>query len=78
MNQPSREDRKRCAVRAAEWRTFRRNFYYSQLDLANALSCARRTVVSIEGARTVSPRLDLLKRFRILKQKHEKGEIAWS
>jgi DNA-binding XRE family transcriptional regulator len=47
MAKPS-EDEKRRAVRAEEWRQFRRDFLYSQSNLADALRCSRRTVVSVE------------------------------
>jgi DNA-binding XRE family transcriptional regulator len=44
--------------RAKEWRKFRKDFLYSQADLAEALSISRRTVVSVEsGVVTPLPRI---------------------
>jgi len=68
----SRENQRQRAERALEWRQFRRDFLFSQSNLAEALICSRRTVVSVEGAKEViNPHPDLLRRFRDLRLKHE-------
>jgi DNA-binding XRE family transcriptional regulator len=68
----SRQDRKEREARAAEWRGFRRNFLYSQENLAAVLRCSRRTVVSIEsGKEVIRPNWKLLRRFASLKLKLE-------
>jgi DNA-binding XRE family transcriptional regulator len=69
---PSRQDRKEREARAAEVRKFRRDFLYSQVDLAAALKCSRRTVVSIEsGKEVIRPNWKLLRRFASIKLKLE-------
>jgi DNA-binding XRE family transcriptional regulator len=72
MAKPS-EDEKRRAVRAEEWRQFRRDFLYSQSNLADALRCSRRTVVSVECGETLNPHPSLLKRLLNLKRKEERA-----
>jgi DNA-binding XRE family transcriptional regulator len=67
----SLEDQKRRAFQALEFKSFRRRALLSQQDLATALQCSRRTIVSIEGGVTMNPRPELLRRFRDLKRKHE-------
>jgi DNA-binding XRE family transcriptional regulator len=70
---PSRQDRKEREERAAEWRGFRRDYLYSQQDLASAIRCSRRTVVSVESGREViRPSYTLLRRFSALKLKCER------
>ena len=63
--------------RALEWKRFRATFLYSQLHLAQALGCSRRTVCAIENAES-TPQYSLLRRFRTLKrqQEREEGEAA--
>jgi len=69
----SAEDRQLACARAVEWKQFRRDFLYSQLYLANALKCSRRTICSIESGREVmAPSYELLRRFRDLKKRQEK------
>ncbi|MGA7312627.1 MAG: hypothetical protein WBX22_01530 [Silvibacterium sp.] len=68
---PSREDLKTATARALEWKTFRRDFLYSQKHLAHALRCSRRTVVAVEGAEVLSPNIELLRRFRDLKRRQQ-------
>jgi hypothetical protein len=71
---PSPENRKRALARAREWKTFRRDYLFSQRNLATALQCSRRTVVSVEGGKEVlNPHPDLLRRFRDLKRQQEKA-----
>jgi DNA-binding XRE family transcriptional regulator len=65
---PSDQDRKRCVVLALEFKSFRRRFLFSQQNLADALGCSRRTVVSIEGGATMYPHPGLLRAFRDLKR----------
>jgi DNA-binding XRE family transcriptional regulator len=72
---PSPEDQKRRTVRAAEWKKFRRDYLFSQRNLADALRCSRRTIVSIEGGVTMNPHPELLRRFRDLKRA-EKERVA--
>jgi DNA-binding XRE family transcriptional regulator len=69
---PTPQDRKEREARAKEFRQFRRNFRYSQTNLAAALKCSRRTIVSVEsGDEVVRPRRGLLQRFDALKAKVE-------
>lgn len=71
----SAEDRKKARQRAAEWKTFRRNFLFSQKALSDHLGCGRRTVVAIEsGTEVFNPRADPLRRFRDLKRAQEIAE----
>jgi hypothetical protein len=51
--------------RAREWKKFRRDFLFSQSDLAVALKCSLRTVQCVEG-RYSTPMLGLQRRFREL------------
>jgi hypothetical protein len=69
---PTLEDRQRARQRALEWKTFRRNFLYSQNYLASTLGCCRRTVSSIEAATVFFPGVALLRRFRDLRFKHQR------
>jgi hypothetical protein len=62
-------DEKRC--RAQIWRAFRRNYLFSQRDLAAALKCSLRTVQAIEGEEVV-PQARIQRRFRDLKSEQEK------
>jgi DNA-binding XRE family transcriptional regulator len=81
MASMSREDQKQVAMRAEEWKAFRRNFLYSQADLATALRCARRTIVGIEIGETLNPHPSLLKRFRNLQmaeERRERAATAWT
>jgi DNA-binding XRE family transcriptional regulator len=74
---PSIEDLKRARARALEWKEFRRTFLYSQRHLAAALQCSRRTVSAVENGReSIHPHVELLRRFRDLKRRHEKAERA--
>jgi DNA-binding XRE family transcriptional regulator len=75
---PSSSDKKRAAARASKWKQFRRDYLYSQPNLAYALDCSRRTIVSIEGGETINPHPDLLRRFRDLRRKHERDEAAYA
>ena len=69
---PSREQLQQARIRAKEWRQFRRDYLYSQNNLAHALRCSRRTVASIESGREVmAPSIVVLRRFRDLKRKQE-------
>jgi DNA-binding XRE family transcriptional regulator len=70
---PTRTDKQERQQRAAEWKQFRRDFLYSQDNLADALQCSRRTITGIEGGKEViRPRASLLRRFNALKAKCEK------
>lgn len=69
---PSRDDLKCAGDRAVEWKEFRRNFLYTPNWLAKELECCRRTIVGIEAGKTIHPHPDLLRRFRVLKQKQER------
>jgi DNA-binding XRE family transcriptional regulator len=51
--------------RALAWRRFRRDFLYSQKDLAHALRLGLRTVSAIENEESV-PTLPTLRAFRNL------------
>jgi hypothetical protein len=62
-------DAKRC--RAQMWKAFRRDYLFSQRDLAAALKCSLRTVQAIEGEEVV-PQARIQRRFRDLKSKQEK------
>lgn len=73
---PSKEERQRAAERAKEWREFRQNFLYTQQYLASVLQCGRRTIVSIEHAEIMQPNYDLLRRFKALRQRHERAAAA--
>lgn len=61
-------DEKRC--RAQMWRVFRRNYLFSQRDLAAALKCSLRTVQAIEGEEVI-PQARIQRRFRDLKREQE-------
>ena len=63
-------DEKQC--RAKIWLAFRRDYLFSQRDLAAALSCSLRTVQAIEGEETV-PQARVQRRFRDLKRKQERA-----
>jgi DNA-binding XRE family transcriptional regulator len=65
---PTRADKQERERRAQEWKTFRLHFLYSQSNLAEAIKCSRRTVVSVEsGSEVIRPNVELLRRFRELK-----------
>jgi predicted transcriptional regulator len=68
----SSEDVRQARIRAAEWKSFRRNFLFSQKHLAYALRCSRRTVCAVEGAEVMHPSFDLLRRFRELRRRQER------
>jgi len=63
------------ALRAEEFRKFRRDYLFSQGHLAQALKCSRRTIVNVEGAFR-KPHHDLLRRFRILVNKHTRRSAS--
>lgn len=45
---------------------------YSERNLAQALGCSRRTIVSVEsGKEVIAPHFDLQRRFRDLKRQRE-------
>lgn len=73
---PGKEERLRAAARAQEWRAFRQTYLYSQGHLATALQCGRRTVCAIEHAEIMHPSYDLLRRFKALRQRHERADAA--
>lgn len=62
-------------LRAIEWRQFRRDFLYSQEQLAQALDISRRTIQSIESAATVYPHCDIQRKFVTLKQEHMRDVV---
>jgi DNA-binding XRE family transcriptional regulator len=66
-----REGPQQRTARAREWKQFRRNFLFSQRDLAHALKCSLRTVQAVEGEETV-PQARIKRRFRDLKTEQEK------
>lgn len=66
-----REEQQQRQSRAEEWKQFRKDFLYSQGDLAQALNCARRTVVAVESQEVTQPHPSLLRKFRDLKLEHE-------
>jgi DNA-binding XRE family transcriptional regulator len=69
---PTRREKQERSARAAEWKQFRRDFLFSQSNLAEALKCSRRTVTSVESGReVVQPSYALLRRFNELKLKCE-------
>lgn len=71
---PSAQAVKEARARAQEWKTFRKDFLYSQKYLAQTLDCGLRTVAAIESGREViAPHYDLLRRFRDLKAKMQKA-----
>ena len=70
---PSEQDHLRRAFLAQEFKSFRRRFLFAQRELADALGCSRRTIVSIEGGVTMNPRPELLRRFRDLKRKEQEA-----
>lgn len=56
--------------RAEEWKRFRRDYLFSQSDLASALGCSRRTITNVESAeRTPLPRIQRAFRDLRLAQK---------
>lgn len=73
-------DRKLARQRADQWKSFRRNFLFSQKALADYLHCSIRTIASIEsGTEVISPRADLLRKFRDLKREQQRmqdSEVA--
>jgi hypothetical protein len=69
---PSAEDLKQARARAIEWRTFRRDYLYTQRYLASELACGKRTVAAIEGEEIMHPSFALLRRFRDLKKRQER------
>jgi DNA-binding XRE family transcriptional regulator len=69
---PSSEDVRQARIRAVEWKSFRRDFLFSQKHLAYALRCSRRTICAIEGGEVVHPHVELLRRFRDLKRRQER------
>jgi DNA-binding XRE family transcriptional regulator len=72
---PSTEALKQARMRASEWKQFRKDFLYSQGNLARSLGCCRRTVASIESGReSIHPSVEILRRFRTLKRRHELAE----
>ncbi len=72
----SPDDLKRARVRASEFKRFRRDYLYSQRYLADALQCSRRTIVAIESMEVINPHVDLLRKFRDLKQRLEQDRRA--
>jgi len=71
VRKPTKQEIKERDARAAGWKTFRREFLFSQLQLADVLGISRRTIVSIEGAKTTRPHASVLLKFKHLKFKHE-------
>jgi DNA-binding XRE family transcriptional regulator len=71
---PSPEAVKAAKARAKEFKTFRKDYLFSQKYLAQTLDCGLRTVAAIESGREViAPHYDLLRRFRDLKAKMQKA-----
>lgn len=66
---PTPEDERERDQRALEWKSFRRDYYFTQQGLADQLQCSRRTVINIENGEVVFPRPDLLLRFHYLRQR---------
>jgi DNA-binding XRE family transcriptional regulator len=62
--------------RALAWRRFRRDYLYAQRDLAQALKCSLRTIVSIENEERV-PSVPILQAFRDLARREKReAEVA--
>lgn len=76
----SAADRKQARVRAAEWKQFRRDYMFSQSNLADALGCTRRQIGVVESGKEVyRPHAALLRRFALLKIEQKRlfeGEVA--
>jgi DNA-binding XRE family transcriptional regulator len=71
--QLSADDRREIIERAKEWKQFRRDYLFSQGHLADALICCKRTVAAVESGREIiRPKVELLRRFRSLKQKMQR------
>jgi hypothetical protein len=68
------EEVKASRRRALEWKSFRRDFLFSQASLADHLKCGIRTIAAIEHAETINPHPDLLRRFRILRVRQEREQ----
>jgi DNA-binding XRE family transcriptional regulator len=64
------EDKRIAQARAREWRAFRRDYLFSQVWLADALHCSRRTVIDVESGKG-NPRPGMLRKFMQLKRRHE-------
>jgi predicted transcriptional regulator len=61
--------------RKKEWRQFRKEHLFTQVNLAEFLGISRRTVQLVEAGR-VSPFPGTLRRFLALKAKHEQGGMT--
>lgn len=72
---PTTAELKARAIRAREWRAFRRNFLYTQVVLAEALGISERSVQYIEHGK-VTPGLETQRQFRILQLKHARRTAA--
>jgi DNA-binding XRE family transcriptional regulator len=65
-----RDQRKR---RAREWQEFRKNFLYTQGDLASALGCSKRTIGKVEAG-VCTPLMRLQRKFRdLVRQEKERA-----
>ena len=60
---------------AREWKAFRRNFLFSQNNLATALGISRRTVTNVEAGECI-PSLKAQRAFRDLKRQQEREAAA--
>jgi DNA-binding XRE family transcriptional regulator len=68
----SPDDRKQMRQRAKEWQAFRRDYLYTQAELAQAMGCAKRTVTNVESEVTVCPSFTIQRKFRWLGRKHSR------
>lgn len=72
---PDDDELKERTARQEEWRTFRREFLFSQKKLGDVLNLSRRTIQEIEAGR-VSPHRSTLRAFRDLKLKYDAERAA--
>jgi DNA-binding XRE family transcriptional regulator len=62
-------------TRAREWKKFRRDYLYSQENLATALGIGRRTITAIEAGEC-NPTPRILRAFRDLVKRERQAEVA--
>jgi ribosome-binding protein aMBF1 (putative translation factor) len=70
----SKEELNRRKARAKVWLDFRKEFLFSQVQLADALGISRRMVQYAESA-TVTPNKEILARFDELMRKHQREKV---
>ena len=74
-SKPDKEDLQIRRKRQAEWREFRRNFLFTQKKLGEVLGISRRTVQQVEAG-LVTPLAETLRRFIILRRRHEGNKVS--